>query len=189
MAYRVSTMAGMLAAVLAGALADCLLQAFFAPSPVLTVLLMLFALSMLGVYLFFNASQKPRIGGTAGLHALIDTSLKEAAGGRSLFAGALRRFVSRKQSREMADMMNQLHNSRIFLKNIINHVADPIFVKDRQHRLVEGNSAFWRLMGKAEADVLGKTDYSFFPKDEADVFWEKDEEVFTTAKENINIEK
>jgi signal transduction histidine kinase len=43
-------------------------------------------------------------------------------------------------------------------------------------------------MARTEAQLIGKSDYDFFPKKEADVFWEKDEEVFTTGQENVNEE-
>jgi PAS domain S-box-containing protein len=82
----------------------------------------------------------------------------------------------------------ELSESRAFLKNIINTVVDPIFVKDRKHRLIEGNNALWALFGRSETEVLGKSDYDFFPKEEADVFWQKDEEVFNSGQVNINIE-
>lgn len=80
------------------------------------------------------------------------------------------------------------HDSRTYLKNILDTVADPIFLKDRQHRWIDGNKAFWNLMKKTESEVVGRSDYEFFPREEADVFWEKDEEVFLTGKVNINIE-
>ena len=70
-----------------------------------------------------------------------------------------------------------LSQSRSNLRTIIDAVADPIFVKDREHRWVEGNRAFWDLLG-GEAQVLGKTDYDLFPKEQADAFWAGDERVF-----------
>lgn len=84
--------------------------------------------------------------------------------------------------------MNEFRDSRAYLKNIIDSVADPIFVKDREHRWVDGNKAFFDILKRSEKDVLGKTDYDYFPKEQCDVFWEKDEEVFKNKKGNINIE-
>ena len=81
-----------------------------------------------------------------------------------------------------------LEDSRNYLKSILDHVVDPIFVKDRQHRWIDGNNAFWEMMGKPRKEVLGKSDYDIFPKEEADVFWQKDDEVFNSRKTNINIE-
>ena len=79
--------------------------------------------------------------------------------------------------------------SRAFLANIMDHVIDPIFVKDRQHRWIHGNAAFWKLMDKPPEELIGKSDYEFFPKEQADVFWQKDEEVFSSHMPNINVEK
>jgi PAS domain S-box-containing protein len=70
-----------------------------------------------------------------------------------------------------------LARSRAFLRTIIDAVADPIFVKDRQHRWVEGNKAFWELLG-GEEKGKNKSDYDLFPKEQADKFWEGDERVF-----------
>ncbi len=81
-----------------------------------------------------------------------------------------------------------LLESRNYLEEIINSVADPIFVKDRQHRWVLLNDAFCNFMGYKCEELFGKSDYDFFPKNEADVFWAKDEIVFTSGMENINEE-
>ena len=75
-----------------------------------------------------------------------------------------------------------------FLLQIINGISDPIFVKDRQHRWVLLNDAFCDFMGHSREELLGKSDYDFFPKQEADVFWDTDELVFTTGITNENDE-
>ncbi len=75
-----------------------------------------------------------------------------------------------------------------YLKSMLDNIADPIFVKDKEHRWVDGNRAFWELMGGAPETFLGKTDYDFFPKAEADVFWQKDNEVFQSRQTVINEE-
>ncbi len=83
----------------------------------------------------------------------------------------------------------QLVESKNYLYKIIDSLAEPIFVKDRQHRWVLLNNANCNLIGHPRDELIGKTDHDFFPKSEADVFWLKDEAVFTTGKENINEEK
>ncbi len=60
-------------------------------------------------------------------------------------------------------------------QQILDLLPNPVFVKDREHRWVLGNQAFWELIGK---NALGASDYDLFPKEQADVFWEKDEQVF-----------
>lgn len=81
-----------------------------------------------------------------------------------------------------------LKESEHHLNKIINAIADPIFVKDRQHRWVLLNDAFCSFSGYSRDELLGKSDYDFFPKSEADESWDKDEIVFTSGKENINEE-
>jgi two-component system, NtrC family, sensor kinase len=76
-----------------------------------------------------------------------------------------------------------------FYFKILNSISDPIFVKDRQHRLILVNNAECKLAGHTQDELLGKTDYDFFPKEQVDVFWEKDECVFETGEENINEEQ
>ena len=76
-----------------------------------------------------------------------------------------------------------------YLEKIINSISDPIFVKDRQHRLVLVNDALCALSGRSREKMLGKTDYDFFPKEQVDVFWEKDDLVFATGEENVNEEE
>jgi PAS domain S-box-containing protein len=73
----------------------------------------------------------------------------------------------------------KLKASEEFLNHTINTTPDPIFVKDEQHRWIILNDAFCQLLGKSRQELIGKSDYDFFPKLEADVFRFKDEEVLT----------
>jgi PAS domain S-box-containing protein len=76
-----------------------------------------------------------------------------------------------------------------FLERIIDSITDPIFVKDSQHRLVFVNDAECKLTGRGRDQLLGRTDYDFFPREEVDVFWAKDDEVLRTGNEDINEEE
>jgi len=66
-----------------------------------------------------------------------------------------------------------------FLADIIDHVAWPIFVKNRRFEFVLLNRAFAAMAGHPRQAMLGKTDYEFFPEEEADFFRRKDEEMFS----------
>jgi PAS domain S-box-containing protein len=83
---------------------------------------------------------------------------------------------------------DELSRARNQLDSIINSIADPVFVKDRDHRWILLNDAYCRFMGYGRDDLIGRSDYDFFPREEADVFWQKDEFVFETGRENINEE-
>ena len=75
-----------------------------------------------------------------------------------------------------------------FLESLIDSVADPIFIKNRDHRWVLFNRAFVALLGHPREQLLGKSDYDFFLKAQADVFRVQDELVFETGRENSNEE-
>ncbi|MDD4294209.1 MAG: PAS domain-containing sensor histidine kinase [Candidatus Omnitrophica bacterium] len=89
----------------------------------------------------------------------------------------------------LKDAEAQLTKSRDYFFKIINTIGDPVFVKDRQHRWVLLNDAHDAFFGYPKEEILGKSDYDLFPKEQAVVFWEKDEKVFTTGIEDVNEEE
>lgn len=64
------------------------------------------------------------------------------------------------------------------LSQVIDHLDHPVFVKDQDFRFVLVNAAFCSFFGFAREQLLGKTDFEFFPKAEAIFFRAKDEEMF-----------
>jgi PAS domain S-box-containing protein len=109
--------------------------------------------------------------------------VRNAAGEVYRIAGIAEDVTERRRAEEA------VRAARDYLDSIINCIADPIFVKDRQHRLVLVNDAECALSGRSREEMLGRTDYDFFPKAQVDVFWEKDEAVFETGQENTNEEE
>jgi len=89
---------------------------------------------------------------------------------------------------ERKQMETALREARDYLDKIINSIGDPIFVVDRQHRHVMVNDAMCELSNRTREDFIGKTPYDFFPKEQVDVYLQKDEVVFETGKENVNEE-
>ena len=69
------------------------------------------------------------------------------------------------------------------LKTIVDNIPDMIFVKDAADlRFVRLNPAAERMLGRTSAEAVGRTDYDFFPEDEADFFTSKDREVLATGE-------
>ncbi|MDO9510617.1 MAG: PAS domain S-box protein [Bacteroidales bacterium] len=81
-----------------------------------------------------------------------------------------------------------LQESKEYLDKIINTVATPIFVKDREHRFCLVNNSLCTLLNVKEDDIIGTTGLERFPEEQQEVFLEKDREVFNTGEENINEE-
>lgn len=77
------------------------------------------------------------------------------------------------------------YSSTQFLGAIINSIADPVFVKDDALRLIIVNDAYCRFMGKKSEELLGKTDYDFYPMKQADSFKASEEKVINTSIPDI----
>ncbi len=83
----------------------------------------------------------------------------------------------------------ELIQSKQLMDSVINGIAEPIFVKDENHCWIMHNDAFYQMMGHDHETLLGKSDYDFFPENEADIFWERDNIVQASDKPNVNEEK
>ncbi len=81
---------------------------------------------------------------------------------------------------ENTHLFNQAENTSRFLKAIIEHIPDPIFIKNRNHTWIEMNQANAEVIGQPYEQLIGKTDHDFFPQELADEFYERDDKVFKT---------
>jgi len=82
--------------------------------------------------------------------------------------------------RKMAE--ESLRESREFLSTIIDNIPNMIFIKEAETlRFVRFNSAGEKLLGYKIEDMIGKNDYDFFPKEQADFFTNKDREVLASG--------
>ncbi|MEG4231045.1 PAS domain S-box protein [Microcoleus sp. Pol11C3] len=82
--------------------------------------------------------------------------------------------------RDRTAVQEQLKASEQFLNNILNAIPDPIYVKDEQHRWLTLNDAFCQSLGRSRSELIGKSYDQFLPKEEAEIYREKDELVFLT---------
>jgi PAS domain S-box-containing protein len=71
-----------------------------------------------------------------------------------------------------------LMKSRSFLDSVIENIPNMVFVKDAAElRFVRFNRAGEELLGYPREELLGKNDYDFFPKEQADHFVTNDRRV------------
>jgi PAS domain S-box-containing protein len=87
-----------------------------------------------------------------------------------------------REIREKEKLQADLKKSREFLNLVIDSVPLPLFVKDRQHRMVLLNKAVCNLNNMTREEMLGKTDYDFFTPDEAHMFRTFEEGIFKSGK-------
>jgi PAS domain S-box-containing protein len=83
--------------------------------------------------------------------------------------------------RDLTDLKQaekKMKESQIFMTSIVDNIPYMIFVKDAKDlRFLSFNKAGEELVGYHREAMIGKTDYDFFPKSEADFFTTKDREV------------
>lgn len=75
-----------------------------------------------------------------------------------------------------------LEKSRTFMLNFIDHIPDPVFVKNQENRLIMVNKALCHLMGYSRDRILGKSDRELVPEHEADIYQSIDRKVFETGQ-------
>ncbi len=80
--------------------------------------------------------------------------------------------------RDRTAVQEQLKASEKFLNNILNTIPDPIYVKDEQHRWLTLNDAFCQYIGHSREELIGKAYRDFLPKEQADIYEEKNKLVF-----------
>jgi diguanylate cyclase (GGDEF)-like protein/PAS domain S-box-containing protein len=123
-------------------------------------------------------------------HKIIILNARRFGPGRNMIMLAIEDITGRRaMGRQLEKLKKRYLRSVNYLKMILNSIADPVFVKDRQHRWVFLNDAFCSFIGYGQDVLRGKSDYDFFPRDEADIFLSKDEVVFASGEENLSEEQ
>ncbi|AFM26218.1 response regulator [Desulfomonile tiedjei] len=73
---------------------------------------------------------------------------------------------------------NALKESDAFLSSLMNAIPVPIFYKDTDGRYLGFNKAFGELYSKKLEDLVGKSVFDLFPREQAKVYHAKDNELF-----------
>jgi len=75
----------------------------------------------------------------------------------------------------------ELERTRDFLRNTLDAVPDPLYVRDRAHRWVAVNTAFCQLMGQPPEELLGRNSTDFLPSHESRAYWSQDEQALASG--------
>ncbi|MCH8179858.1 MAG: EAL domain-containing protein [Proteobacteria bacterium] len=74
------------------------------------------------------------------------------------------------------------------LRNILNTIPDLVWIKDADGVYLACNTSFERFFGAPQAQIVGRTDHDFVPKEQADFFREKDREAMAADAPRVNEE-
>lgn len=93
------------------------------------------------------------------------------------FQAVARDITARRRAEEL------LRRSEAFVSSVIDHLPNMVFVKDAQDlRFVRLNKAGETLLGYSCAELIGKTDVDFFPREEAAFFRAMDRQVLDSGR-------
>ena len=86
-----------------------------------------------------------------------------------------------------ADFLKQMHSPQQ-MRQLFNYLPDIyFFAKDRKGRFVMGNDHFVRQCGaEAEAEIIGKTDFDFFPMSRSENYVGDDRHVMETGESIVD---
>jgi PAS domain S-box-containing protein len=111
------------------------------------------------------------------------TSSKVSAGSTATGGGA--------SDEDQGLATEELRRQQFLLQYIINFVPHAVFWKDREARLLGGNNTFLtQALGVSSVEeMVGKTDYDFFPEEQADYFRRCDFAVMESGEPMLEIEE
>ncbi len=81
-----------------------------------------------------------------------------------------------------------LHRSEAHLRTLVQTIPDLIWLKDKNGVYLSCNQMFERFFGASEADIVGKTDYDFVDREQADFFRLHDRKAIAAGKPSSNEE-
>jgi PAS domain S-box-containing protein len=79
----------------------------------------------------------------------------------------------------------QVEAGRMLFRSLVDAMPDMVWLKDLEGVYLSCNPRCQRLFGRAEADIVGRTDYDFFEADQADFFREQDRKALAGAGPHI----
>lgn len=85
-------------------------------------------------------------------------------------------------------LQQELTQSKILLHNLMNAIDDPIFLKDENFRYIGSNKAHQKLFGMKKDEIIGKTDFDFFERDQASHFRRMDKEMLAQNATHNKVE-
>jgi PAS domain S-box-containing protein len=88
---------------------------------------------------------------------------------------------------DLKDKEDNMKQTNEFIDSVLENIPNMVYVKEvKELRYIRFNKAGEKLLGYSKHDIIGKTDYDLYPKEQADFFIKKDREAIRN-KELLNI--
>jgi PAS domain S-box-containing protein len=94
----------------------------------------------------------------------------------------------RRSRREIEQSARRLEQESTRLRTLLLTMPDSVWLKDADGVVLFCNLAFESLLGRSKENIIGKTDYDFFDKGQADFFRERDRIAAQAGQPTVNEE-
>jgi diguanylate cyclase (GGDEF)-like protein/PAS domain S-box-containing protein len=84
------------------------------------------------------------------------------------------------------DLETALERERLLLRTMLDLMPAQMYAKDAHSRFIAGNLAVARGMGTTTTELLGKTDFDFFPRSIAQSFFDDEQAIIRTGQPLID---
>jgi PAS domain S-box-containing protein len=108
---------------------------------------------------------------------------RDKAGHVVSYDGLVSDITERKKAEE------KLISSEAFYHSLVEHLPQNMFRKDLSERFTFANQRFCQMLGKRLEEIIGKTDWDFYPADLAAKYQRDDREVIRTGRSFETIEE
>jgi PAS domain S-box-containing protein len=129
------------------------------------------------------------LGKLAGAFNRMGFRLKESFQNREQLLAELQTLnqeLEQRVERRTAELARQKYILDTFMEN----VPDSIYFKDRESQIIRANKALAVLLGLHDpAEAVGKTDFDFFPTEQAQVKYEQEQEIIRTGQPILSLEE
>lgn len=122
---------------------------------------------------FFEATFKDNSG--KAIWVAITASKIISRNKREYFEGIIEDITAHKEVEE------KLSLERNFLQGLLDNIPDAVYFKDRHNRIIKVNKFYAKGAGFKPDEIIGKTDFDFFPEDQAKKMFEDDNYVLSTG--------
>jgi PAS domain S-box-containing protein len=93
-------------------------------------------------------------------------------------------------NRRLSFQNTTLENERSFLRAFLDNIPDLMYVKDTDCRFIVANSALAQLVdARNPAELIGKSDFDFFPPEMAKAFYEDEQNVIRSGRPLVDREE